>query len=423
MKITIPILCCAAALLLLPAFGDVQAPAPLSAEATAFLPADAAAEFRDLNAIIVRGYEQMMAEAFNEEALSERPAKDQEAARALIGEARAYITILDEYARTGNPNQATPLTRQTPLHFAVMFRKEALVREMLRQGADPNARSALNGTEMDGPLTWAIGFAPLGDVKPDKDSSLRLIDMLVAAGAEVKGDVGGAMLVMLPLLRFEGAEEVYLHLLELGADPRVAFVQPGMEQHLVALQEKGWHRAALRLKEQGIQAQEEESDAFAGGAEETSTPPPAVSERGRAFLEAYFEISHRQDAVFEELATLLAGVVDEASADAAAPAAAICVERINAFYEEMEALSKAQEEPEQLLAAPQDIYWEGYEEDEHPIPSLLTDFWESQYPGPHPQAFERFLEQGARMDEAAYFDSGALREATETLVNSFLEDE
>ncbi len=52
---------------------------------------------------------------------------------------REQEELLQHYAETGNAKLRPPLIHQTMLHLAVKYRKEALVRELLQQGADPNA--------------------------------------------------------------------------------------------------------------------------------------------------------------------------------------------------------------------------------------------------------------------------------------------
>ncbi len=224
-------------------------------EPPAFLPADAAAEYVDLRGRITGEYEHMLDEAEKidwSKSLFKRPDDADERLGALRREFEAQTRMLDEYARSANPNLATPEARQTPLQLATMHRKEALVRELLRQGADPNARSFFNGRELDAALSWAVCHSTVGDARADKESALRLIKMLVDAGADVTGDVGGHCLFMLSIQNYEGAEDVYLHLLDLGADPNKGIID--MEDPMgrySSLISRGWSRAARRLHAEG----------------------------------------------------------------------------------------------------------------------------------------------------------------------------
>ncbi len=153
------------------------------------------------------------------------------------------LEMFETYNTTGNPRLRCEVDQHTPLHIAVLFRCEALVRELLRQGADPNAADA----EREGirPLEWTV--QPMAGVgryaRPD--ASIRLIDALVAAGAEVKGEAGSAALRRCArYMRSEG-QEVFLHLLNLGAPPL-----PGSTVQDVL--DNGWFEAAERLLAAGL---------------------------------------------------------------------------------------------------------------------------------------------------------------------------
>ncbi len=227
-------------------------------EPPAFLSEDAAAEFCDLRDRVIPEYQEALKLSLVERAFIALPqwmsplsTREHGMAREMLEERAGLETLLEDYARTGNPKLATPIMRQTMLHLAVMQRKEALVRELLRQGADPNARLVFEGRELDAPLSWAVVAASIGEARPDKESAIRLIDTLAAAGADTRGEVAGTCLFMLTIASFDGAEDVYLHLLDLGALPERTFGNSTPNAHMLQLLRRGWERAYTRLYEEG----------------------------------------------------------------------------------------------------------------------------------------------------------------------------
>ncbi len=224
-----------------------------------FLPPNAAAEFIDLRDNIMPAYtrEVLHLEAFQLRLaaflLPLLPPEQGEVHTALqqMADLARWGDLPREYARTGNPNLQTPHMKQTLLHLAVAHRKEALVRELLRQGADVNVRLVLDGRELDAPLNWAVTHSPMGRQRADKDSALRLINMLAAAGADTRGEPAGTALVLLPLFNYAGAEDVFLHLLDLGADPAVNFANMSAHGLNEQLLRRGWMRAVERLHREG----------------------------------------------------------------------------------------------------------------------------------------------------------------------------
>ncbi len=141
------------------------------------------------------------------------------------------LDLLDAYGKSGDAALTTPTMHQTMLHFAVQHRMETLVDELLRQGADPNAVcdvSYMGLNEMDAPLVWTILPDVRGDElahMPYRETAIRLIDRLVAGGARTNDDAGGHALLFCSISRHEGAEDVYLHLLEQGANPRLGYMR------------------------------------------------------------------------------------------------------------------------------------------------------------------------------------------------------
>ncbi len=143
--------------------------------------------------------------------------------------AQEILDMLDAYEQSGDVKLTTPTVHHTVLHFAVQNRMEKLVDELLQQGADPNAVcdvSYMGFKEMDAPLAWIATPNIVDDEltsKPYAETAIRLIDKLLAAGARVDGDAGGHALIFCSL-RDEG-EDVYLHLLERGANPRLGYMR------------------------------------------------------------------------------------------------------------------------------------------------------------------------------------------------------
>ncbi len=218
------------------------------------LPADAAAE---LNELI-------------ETVLPSLGGKGNSLANALFGKGavedmldelgETYGELLEDYDETGDARLKSDPDAITPLHVAVMFRREALVRELLKQGADPNAMQRTSEellksnpalpAEMDPPLCWAVVSQWGVDKELTPESTIRLIDMLVAAGADARGDAGGHALNMCTV--GVGDEAVYLHLLELGADPMRGYSSIKGQEAMELVLNRGWRRAAERLKAAGL---------------------------------------------------------------------------------------------------------------------------------------------------------------------------
>ncbi len=165
-----------------------------------------------------------------------------EAARYDGAQAEVYEAYSKEctdtiahYRRTGDARHASPARHLTLLHLACLARKPALVQHLLAAGADPNALIYIPEweREYDGCFTLCL-CDKLWPHLPaaDKDSCLRIINMLVAAGGDAKGRQAGSSLYMLPILfaNVEGAEDIALHLLALGTNPANNSVDDDSEQ-------------------------------------------------------------------------------------------------------------------------------------------------------------------------------------------------
>ncbi len=155
------------------------------------------------------------------------------------------LEMFEVYNATGNPRLCCEVDGHTPLHLAVLFGCEALVRELLRQGADPNAQLGTDDESQEGirPLVWTVQPMESLGFYPRPDASIRLIDALVAAGAEVKGTAGSVALRRCAANAV--GQEVFLHLLDLGAVP-----MPGETAQEVL--DNGWFEAAEYLLAAGM---------------------------------------------------------------------------------------------------------------------------------------------------------------------------
>ncbi len=135
-----------------------------------------------------------------------------------------WLDVIAHYRRTGDARYASPTRRTTLLHLACIAKKPELVRQLLAEGAAPNALTYHPEMERsyDGAFTFTLcdKFYPCTPPS-NKENSLRIIDLLVAAGGDAKGRQAGSALHMMPLLfsQVEGAEDIALHMLTLGTDP------------------------------------------------------------------------------------------------------------------------------------------------------------------------------------------------------------
>ncbi len=184
------------------------------------------------------------------------------------GLGQEYLELFSRVQATGDVKQASTPHRISLLHLAALHKKAALLADLLRAGADPNARTLVADISPDGDpslpgeaslregdpvLGWALvapeqGGAPASVILP-------LVEALVAAGADVRAlDAQGIPLLALATFNpHPTAEEVFLDLLERGA---VTEGKPVNELaaayplgHWVA--ERCWPRAMTALLDKG----------------------------------------------------------------------------------------------------------------------------------------------------------------------------
>lgn len=140
-----------------------------------------------------------------------------------------FTHVLEEFYRTQDPRYTDPATGMGLLHLACLFKKTELVRCLLLDGADPNARSE----SADAPLLLAVNTALAPQAGTQELTAL--VDTLLAGGAsfELSGR-GDADFLTAAALHCED-EGTLLHLMQSGAKVSADTAMP------LALH--GWARA------------------------------------------------------------------------------------------------------------------------------------------------------------------------------------
>ena len=147
--------------------------------------------------------------------------------------------LLADFAASADASQASSPSGITMLHLACLFKKAELARCLLLDHADPNAVTAQGDT----PLSLAVSLRGAEDDSVTDDAIIRLIDTLVAGGADLSRHTAEDM----PLLNYAGlncfSEAVFLHLLDIGCQPDETSCQaPAM---------MGWNNALKRMLDAG----------------------------------------------------------------------------------------------------------------------------------------------------------------------------
>lgn len=150
--------------------------------------------------------------------------------------------LMADFAATADAGLASTPSGITMLHLACLFKKPELARCLLLDKADPNATTAQGDT----PLALAVAMRGAEDDTVTAERVIRLIDILVARGADITRHTAEDM----PLLNYAGlncySEEVFLHLLDTGC--------PQDETTCQAPAMMGWNKALKRMLDSGAAA-------------------------------------------------------------------------------------------------------------------------------------------------------------------------
>lgn len=156
-----------------------------------------------------------------------------------LPDAHEIFTLMADFATTPDARRTMPASGISMLHLACLFKKAELARCLLLDKADPNAATAAGDT----PLALAVSMRGVEDDSVDDAAVIRLIDTLIAGGADVTRNAPGD----LPLINYAGlscySEGVFLHLLDKGC--------PTDETTCQAPAMMGWNTALKRMLDQG----------------------------------------------------------------------------------------------------------------------------------------------------------------------------
>lgn len=153
-----------------------------------------------------------------------------------------WNSLIRHFSRTADARYATPAHKLTMLHLACMLKKPELARCLLKDGADPHARTICDSGEMgDTPLSYAV--ASIYSPETPAETTNLLLDTLLNAGASLKAKAPMDTPLATAMLITCYHEEVFLHLLHRGM-PTDASTAWG-----VAF--KGWDKALRELLDKG----------------------------------------------------------------------------------------------------------------------------------------------------------------------------
>ena len=148
--------------------------------------------------------------------------------------------LMSDFATTADARLASRPSGITMLHLACLFKKPELARCLLLDHADPNAVTEAGDT----PLGLAVSMRGVEDEQTSDAVICRLIDVLIAGGADLKRHTADDM----PLLNYAGlncySEKIFLHLLEKGC--------PYDETTCQAPAMMGWNTALKRMLGMGV---------------------------------------------------------------------------------------------------------------------------------------------------------------------------
>ncbi len=169
-----------------------------------------------------------------------------------------FLELFARVQATGDVRQVSAPHRMTLLHLAALHKKLELVRDLLRAGADANARTLLpgeDGTLREGDPVLGYALAPLEEAGIPASTLIPLIDMLAEAGADLRAlDAQGLPLLVIAAFNpHPTAEDVFMHLLARGAvsegKPRNEFAAQYPLGYWVA--GRCWPRALAALLDKG----------------------------------------------------------------------------------------------------------------------------------------------------------------------------
>lgn len=139
--------------------------------------------------------------------------------------------LLRHYDKNHDATYATPSRKLTMLHLACMFKKTELVKQLLNDGADPNAFTLdEDGQKADTPLRFAI--SP-GFLEEDTDErNLQLVEELIKAGANSTGIISHNENLLSTAAVVCESEELAKKLLP--------YAPPATLDDLMRIMERGW---------------------------------------------------------------------------------------------------------------------------------------------------------------------------------------
>lgn len=203
-------------------------------------------------------------EQYTEMAQTFQEIKGEEWLAAELPDVAEAEALLQHYAKTKDAKYTTPKHHITLLHLACLFKKPALVLQLLKNGADPNATTIDDeGSPIDTPLRFAM--SP-GITEADTDDiSILIINLLVKHGADTKGAISHGEGLLATAAATCDSRNIVQHLLQLAPEPTV--------HDLALLLERGWaEEVADVLRTRQKLTPEEKSLILAA-----ATPSPAIS--------------------------------------------------------------------------------------------------------------------------------------------------
>lgn len=153
-----------------------------------------------------------------------------------------WNSLIQHFSRTADARYATPAHKLTMLHLACMLKKPELARCLLKDGADPHARTICDSGEPgDTPLSYAV--ASIYSPETSAETVNLLLDTLLDAGADLKAPAPMDTPLASAMLITCYHEEVFLHLLHRG--------MPTDESTTWGVAFKGWNKALRELLDNG----------------------------------------------------------------------------------------------------------------------------------------------------------------------------